>query len=391
MYRRLVLVIATAACGGGGSTPPKDAVDDGFDRNALLANLSRNVLMPMQTAFAEKAAALPGAITAYCNALDAGTPGTTLEAARAAFANAIDTWEVADAVLVGPAAMDGETLRGKIYGWPNVSPCEIDKDVASRWANPASYNIDNEFIASRSLAAIELLLYPPTDMHSCLGPPTGWDALGAALPRARCRLAEAIAIDVAAQGVALETAWRSDGGGYVDQLALAGTKDSKLPSAQGALNLVSDGMFYVESVVKDMKIAEAAGIALNSCDAVQMPCLREVELLYSDRSTFAIRANLAATRQAFTGDTETTTGPGFDDWLIAVGHADLAARMTANLDGAIVAATALPDSYLGALNTNYASVVAAHVAVKKFSDDLKSQFLTVLSLEIPDDVAGDND
>jgi predicted lipoprotein len=392
MSRCVSLVVALAACGGGGgSTPPKDAAEDGFDRSALLANLSRNVLMPMQTAFAQKAAALPAAITAYCNALDAGTPGTTLDAARAAFAQAIDTWQLAEAVLVGPAAMDGKTMRGWIYGWPNLSPCEVDKDVASRWANPSSYNIANEFVASRSLTAIEYLLYPTTDMHSCFNPPAGWDALGADLPRARCRLAEAIATDIAAQGVALETAWRADGGGYVDELANAGKSGSSLTSAHAALNEISDGLFYVEKMVKDMKIAEAAGIALNSCDAVQMPCEPEVELRLSDRATFAIRANLAATRQVFTGDTATTTGPGFDDFLIAVGHSDLAATMTADIDGAIAAATALPDSYLGALNTNYASVVTAHTAVKAFCDDLKSQFLTILSLEIPDDVAGDND
>lgn len=391
MPRRLLLVGALAACGGGGSSPPKDAVEDGFDRNAMLENLSRNVLLPMQSAFKEQASALPGAITTYCNALDAGTPGTTLDAARAAFGKAIDTWEIADALLVGPAAMDGQTLRGRIYGWPNTSPCEVDKDVAGRWANPSSYDVSTEFVSSRSLTAIEYLLYPATDMHNCLGPPNGWDALGADLPRARCRLAEAIAMDVAAQATALETAWRADGGGYVDQLANAGKAGSSLPSAHGAVNLVSDAMFYVDRMVKDMKIAEAAGIAINSCNAVQMPCLREVELAYSDRSTYAIRANLTALQQVFTGDTASSTGLGFDDFLIAVGHADLATNMTTDLDGAVAAAKALPDSYLGALDTSYASVAATHAAVKLFCDDLKSQFLTVLALEIPDDVAADND
>jgi hypothetical protein len=46
---------------------------------------------------------------------------------------------------------------------------------------------------------------------------------------------------------------------------------------------------------------------------------------------------------------------------------------------------------LEALANDYADVVAAHAAVKLFTDDLKSQFLTVLGLDIPDDVAADND
>jgi hypothetical protein len=93
----------------------------------------------------------------------------------------------------------------------------------------------------------------------------------------------------------------------------------------------------------------------------------------------------------FTGTTPAGDGPAFDDFLIAVGSSDVATRMTASLDNAIAKANALPDSFLGALSTNYQAIVATHAAVKLFTDDLKSQFLTVLALEIPDDVAADND
>jgi uncharacterized protein len=391
MSRRLFIgLLATAACGSPSSTP--DAfVDDGFDRSALLAHLSGDVLLPMQTAFAQQASKLPAAIAAHCDALDAGTPGTTLDAARSVFAQTVDTWELADAILVGPAAMNSAALRGFIYGWPNSSPCEVDKDVASRWANPSSYNVSTELVGSRSLTAIELLLYPVSDAHSCINPPPGWDGLGADLPRARCRLAQAIATDVAAQAATLETAWRADGGGYVDELANAGKSGSMFASAHAAVNAVTDAMFYVDQMVKDMKIAESAGIAVNSCDAVQAPCLREVELRYSDRSTFAIRANLSALRQVFTGDVAGTVGIGFDDFLITVGHPDLATRMVTNLDAAVAASAALPDSFVGALDTSYSSVAATHAAIKLFCDDLKSQFITVLALEIPNDVATDND
>jgi len=48
-------------------------------------------------------------------------------------------------------------------------------------------------------------------------------------------------------------------------------------------------------------------------------------------------------------------------------------------------------SFLAALANDYAAVVDMHAAVKLFTNDLKSQFLTVLALDIPDDVASDND
>lgn len=383
-------LLLVAACGNDPGKEP-DAPSDGFDRAGMLAHLAENVLLPIQATFATRAAALPAAISAHCDALDAGQPAATLDAARAATTDAIDAWERAEAVLVGPAAMNHAALRGEIYSWPTSSPCELDRDVASRWANPASYDVNVKLINARSLTAVEYLLYPTTASHSCVSAPTGWDALAADLPRARCRLALAIATDVAAKGDQLHAAWRADGGNYIGELANAGTSASSIASAQAALNLISDGMFYVDEMVKDMKLAESAGIAVNSCQTVQTPCVREVELRFSDRATFALRINLASLREVFTGKTASKDGPGFDDFMIALGQPEIANRMTASLDAAIASAAALPDSFLTALDTDYAKVVATHAAVRAFTDDMKSQFLTVLDLEIPDDVAADND
>lgn len=381
-----------AGCDGGGATK-SDAgePDDGFDRRAMLAHLGTDVLLPMQREVAAKVALVPPAIAAYCDALDAGDPGTTLDVARATFVDAIDAWEEAEAVLVGPAAMDNKTLRGLIYSWPLISPCELDKDTASRWTDPSGYDVDAELVNARSLSAVEFLLYPPSADHNCSQPPPGWTALGADLPKARCRLAVALATDAAARAHELEMAWAPDGGNYVGELAMAGTSGSMFPTAHAAVNVVSDGLFYVDAMVKQMKLAEAAGIAVNACQTVQEPCVREVELRFADRATFAIRHNLAAFRAVFTGQTATADGPGFDDFLIALGHQDVADRMTASIDAAVAKADALSDSFLGALANNYADVSATHAALKAVTDDLKSQFLTLLALEIPDDVATDND
>lgn len=384
-------LVTFVACGGGSTARPDAPPPDGFDRNQLLAHLANEVLLPLQTGFATAAAAVPPAIEAYCAALDQGTPGTTLETARAAWAAAVDAWEAADAVLVGPATNDSRALRDWIYGWPLLSSCSLDRDTASSFADPSSYAVATRLINARSLAAVEYLLYTPDTAHTCATTPSGWDALGANLPRARCRLAVAIATDVSASASALATAWRSDGGNYVAQLALAGQAGSSIATAHEAVNRVSDALFYVDSMVKDMKIAEAAGIAVNACGTVDAPCEREVELRYADRATAAIRINLATLRQAFTGTAAAGDGPGFDDFLIAVGHADVADRMRGKLDGAVAAANALPESFLTALASNYDQVLATHRAVTMFTDDLKSQFLTLLSLEIPDDVATDND
>jgi predicted lipoprotein len=406
------LVLVTAACGSSGSAAKPDAGPpaDGFDRNAMLDHLASQVLLPVQTRFATVAAALPLAITAYCDALDRGPPEDMLvqpappfggaavrgqapavDAARAAWGATVDAWEAADAILVGPAAMDQKTLRDRIYGWPLLSPCGVDRDTVTSFADPASYNAATKLVNVRSLTAVEYLLFTTQTKDSCVTTPAGWDALGANLPRARCRLALAIASDVSTNAAQLATAWRTDGGNYVAQLAQAGRSGSSITSAQAAINQVSDAMFYVDNMVKDMKIAEAAGIQVNACGSVDTPCNLEVELRYADRATQAIRINLVSLRQVFTGTSPAKDGPGFDDFLTALGHGDVATRMVGKLDAAIAAANALPDSFLTALTANHDQVVAAYHTVDMFTDDLKSQFLTLLALEIPDDVATDND
>ncbi len=385
----LCALVSTAACGGSPATP--DGTPDGFDRSMLLEHLANQVLLPLQTRFTTVAALLPPAIAAHCDALDRGQPDATLESARTAWSDAIDAWEAADAMLVGPAAMDSRAIRDRIYSWPLVSSCGLDRDTASSFADPASYDVATRLVNVLSLAAVEYLLYSAKTAHNCGTTPTGWDALGVNLPRARCRLALAIANDVATNASALAVAWGASGGNYVAQLTLAGKPGSSIASAQEGVNRVSDAMFYVDRMVKDMKLAEAAGIAVNACGTVDTPCEGEVELRYADRATVAIRINLGALRDLFTGTAQGANGAGFDDFLSAVGHPEVADRMIGKLDDAIAAARALPDSFLTALASDYDKVVATHRAVNLFTDDLKSQFLTLLALEIPDDVATDND
>jgi uncharacterized protein len=382
-FAAMVVAGSTSLVGCSSPASNIDAPSDGFDRTAMLTHLATNVLLPMQADVDAKTAGLPAAIDAYCTALD--TP--THDAAVAAWAQAVDAWERADAVLIGPAAMNQKDLRYKIYSWPLLAPCGLDRDTVTYWTAPASYDIALQPPNERSLLAIEYLLFTTNTAHTCPTEPVGWTGLGPDLPKARCKLAHAIATDVAAQTAAVHTAWRTDGGNYVGVLSTAGQSGSSISSAHEGVNRLSDGLFYVDRILKDMKIAEPAGIAANVCATVEMPCLAEVELSLSNRSSFAIRANLDALERVFTG----VDGPSFDDFLRAVGQDELAQRMTTNLDAAIAKANALPDDFVTTLQTNRPLVVDTHAAITLFTTDLKTQFLTVLALDIPDDVAADND
>jgi predicted lipoprotein len=395
MKRCAVAVIGLAAALGGCGEPgagAADAGDGGFARRAMLRALAERFFVPTYERFAQETSALVAALDAHCAALDAGSGATaTVDGAQTAWRTAIDTWEHADAVLLGPAAMDERSARDRVYAWPLASTCGVDQDVAARWANPDAYDPGVRFNNVRSLAAIEYLLFVADAAHTCPTAVAGWDAMGADLPRARCGLAAEIAADVNAQAESLWAAWDPSDGDYGSELTEAGTSASSIGSEREAINRLSDALFYVDQMVKDMKLAEAAGIADNACGAVQTPCELEIEHRHADHATAAIRINLAAAREVFTGTVGDLDGLGFEDYLRSVGASDLADRMIAELDAAIAAGDALPESFLEALSQHRDQVVDLHAALKLFTDDLKTQFLTVLGLDIPDAAAGDND
>ncbi len=393
-------VLAAIGCsgddgGGGDGTPQADArPPDTFDRQAMVAHLAEQVLLPTYEAFAGRAAELGPAVDAYCAALGGKQEAAARTAAQAAWRAAMLEWQAAELMLVGPAAMDDRALRDVIYSWPVTSTCAIDREVMERHLDPA-HDLSAELSNRRGLPALEYVLFAASLEHTCpvASPPEGWDALEDAMrAQARCGFAQAAAADLAAQADAVATGWRPDGGNYVGQLAGAGESSSDIGTPQEAANLISDAMFYIDTETKDMKLGEPAGIADNSCGAVEEPCADEIESRTSGHSKENVVRNLEAFRMLYTGDRPPAGGgPGFDDFLVGLGASDVAEQMAADIDAAIAAAGGIPGTLEEALAADRESVVATYGAVKTVTDTLKSQFLTVLGLDIPDGAAGDND
>ena len=350
--------------------------------------------MPVYTAFSTESAELTTAIGAYCEALGNEGEAEARQAARAAWNEAMAQWQLAEAMLLGPAAMDSATLRDRIYSWPITSTCSVDRNVVDWLAAPAAYDIRLELVVTRGLDAIEYLLFSESLATTCppQSAPAGWQALTTSEQlAARCGFAEVAAVDVSAQAQVIVDAWLGDDG-FLADLRAAGTDDSSFDSVQKAVNVVSHALFYLDGDVKDMKLAQPAGIADNVCNAVEEPCPEELELRLSGYSKEAVIANLTGFAMLFRGQTPAgDDGLGFDDYLRAVGAGEVADTMLSDVAAAIAAAETVPGDLETALASDYAAVVAAHAATRRVTDTLKSQFLTVLGLDIPDAAAGDND
>jgi predicted lipoprotein len=318
------------------------------------------------------------------------------EAARAAWLKAIGIWEQAEIVRVGPAGPvslpGGQGLRDSVYSWPLVSRCLVEQTIVAKTYESPTFP-KTALINVRGLAAVEYLLFYEGTDNACSASASinamgTWAAIDAGeLAARKAAYAEVVAADVAEKALALEAAWDPASGNFAAALAGAGGEGSPFESVSLALNAVSDGLFYIEKEVKDLKLGRPLGLV----DCAAASCPEAVESLYAKRSRDHLRNNIEGFRRVFEGCDEASKG-GFDDLLTSVGAGDLASRMKSDIASALAAADAVgnPD-IAAALSSDRKSVEALHGAAKAITDALKTEFVTVLDLEIPKVVEGDND
>ena len=396
--------IALASCRKTGGLPgrPDEPSPEGPTSSAptpAAGSLSREALL---TAFADctvselgqfvqRARALEEAAQSYSSA---PTDESRIQA-RVAWEAAIDQWQHLEMFQFGPAAMSGQPggqdLRTQVYAWPQVNRCYIEQILVTR-----TYESDlaAQFANARGMGALDYLLFYEGTANAC---PTGnsinasgsWAALVAdGIDGARAGYGFAAASDVRARAEALHSAWDKASGNFWSELARAGKGSTVYASAQAGLNAVSDALFYLDSETKDMKLAAPLGME-GTCLAGTCPEL--VESPFSGHSKVNIENNLLGFRKLFSG-CDDPSALGFDDLLADIGQGALANDMAARLEAALSATRAIEEPTIAeALEADVESVRVLHAAVKAVTDLLKTDFVTVLDLELPVGAEGDND
>jgi predicted lipoprotein len=384
---------ASAVAGDAGVAGAADEPDGGspvFSREALLASVA-DCAVARAREFEERALALVEATATY----DAEPSDEHLGDVHAAWALAMERWQELEVWQFGPLAqmpaLGAESLRLQVYAWPAFNRCAIDQQIVSRRYLESDF--DRALTNTRGLGAIEYLSFYPGGDNGCL--PTQainaggtWSALGdAEIGLRKAGYAHAVAADVAARAATLVERWAPELGNFHRVFAGAGRGSAVYPSMQSALNALSDAMFYVDTQLKDMKLAWVMGIA--ECGG---PCPVPAESPFAGFSKRNVRGNLLGFRALFQGCGPSGSGLGFDDLLIDLGQVELAERMKAELAAAIAALDALEQpSIEAAMAVDPGSVFALYDAVKRLTDSLKSDFITVLDLEPPPGAGDDTD
>ncbi len=379
---------STSASTGGSSGNPTGGMP-GVARATLLDAIATCNLELLES-FQSAAVALDAA------AAEAKTDPTGQTKAKEAWTKAIDIWQKAELFQFGPAGPTtmpgGQGLRDSLYSWPLVSRCLVDQNIVSKAYEAPNFGT-TALINMRGLAAAEYLLFYTGTDNAC-SPASGINASGSwaalspvELAARKAHYASFVSAGIAATAQKLASAWRAGEGDFGAQLRSAGETGSAYTSEQMALNAVSDAMFYVETHVKDLKIARPLGVL----DCASATCPEAVESRFAHHSRTHVRNNLIGFRMLMSGCKD-GEGVGFDDVLTAIGAATLAGKMTGDVNAAIAAADAIEtDDLAEAIQNDPKSVELLHAAVKTITDSLKTEFVSVLDLELPQLVEGDND
>jgi predicted lipoprotein len=395
---RLIIKIALALTTAGAlaACPPATKVEaDAEAKRVLLGNVVDRVVLPTTREFVTEAEGLQAALEAWLAARRTGPATEERDAAKGAFRAAFLRWQRVEMMAFGPAGKSpgfalGLGLRDAIYAWPAVNPCRVDTTLVDRtYADPAFF--DTALVTSTGLAVVERLLFVDAPANECpstsaLNTNGTWAALGAEeLAVRRAEYASLAAAAVVKQARALRDAWVDDA---AKRFSTAGLPGSGFTSAAAAVDQVFAGMFMADLTLKDDRIGVPAGLLPAQCASV--PCPERAEARPSRLSRDAIVSNLDALRALLHGDLE-AQGLGFDALLEARGAGALTADLEAALADARAKALALQGPVDEAVVGQLADVQALHGAVRSYTTLLKSQLVTVLSLQVPAEGAGDAD
>lgn len=388
----LAALLCLCACKEGGSGPGDDPKPGTEPARKEVLSAAGACVQTTAKAFQAVAVELESATAALAASPEAGKR----ETARAAFHRAMDAWQVLEAMQIGPALPrsqpGGAELRDNIYSWPLVNRCAVEEQIVARGYESPGF--PTTLVTRRGLYALEyLLFYEGGDTACSSSSPIvsggTWAALSADELQARKRAYSAAAAKaVRERADQLVDAWEAGKGDFVKTLETAGPGNTVFPSVQMALNSLSDALFYVDREMKDMKLARPLG--LRECAAESCPEL--LESSFAGRSKANLRFNLMGIRRMAEGCGEGFSGKAFDDLLEGVGSGPLAETLRGRLAAAETALGAVDEPDLTqALAQDKASVRAVYDALKGVTDLLKTDFVTVLDLELPQAVEGDND
>lgn len=375
-----------------------------FDRTALMTNLTDNIFIPnykAAAALADSFSSDSGSLAAYCDSVGGVDESTSLAKAQGDWLALMDSVQKTEMHILGPAAENDEALHNRVHSYSSatLATCALDQAVVE--SDSSGFQITNRAFNQRGMGAIEYLLFNSNLNHSCssqIASTASWNDLTEASRKIkRCGLAHKLAVDVAVASNLIHDKWTEAAAPFRAEFL---DKESQGENFQ----LITDGMFYLETFTKSRKLTIPLGID-DKCSSVTCDSL--IESPYSLTSLRNIRTNVGEFVRIFNGG----EGLGFDDLIDEADFKEITLRFQDQLSavdskllemsGSLTDQLALVEAAGNdpvcvnsfANPDGESSIDACSLAglLKRVTDDLKIDFVAVVGVAIPGRVQSDND
>lgn len=393
-------------CAGESENPEANqSVEDNFNFTAMMANYADNIIIPSYQRFNDEltsATAENNLLQNYCTAIGTVDEPSAKINAQAQWRELMGIWQKAELFILGPAAENSNAKRNAIFSYASNFPpssCAVDQSVVL--AQDATFDITSRAFNSRGLDALEYLLFNTNLDHTCpvqITQTQNWnERTDTDRKQARCAFAQDVLADIRIQSASLLDSWLITDGDFRTQFV-------NPTNVNDSLKALSDALFYIELETKDDKLGLPTGIH-NDCPDVACPA--GIESPFSENSFENIRNNLLGFQTMLNGG----DGLGFDDIIIDQGFSQVANQFNADIDTAIAFIDTIDTSLLQQSQAQLASASDAacansaanpdsiqtvpmcslHGLLKRISDALRVDFVTIVNLDLPDRGQSDSD
>jgi predicted lipoprotein len=317
-----------------------DGINSGvFSIDKVLLNFGLNVMSPKVESLENQFNNLSSSIDTYCDAItdidESIYKTSTLKSLREKIKNqwkeTIDVYQNLQAFKVGLIASDAEELGLSLYAWPLQNQCRIDLEIA-RHTGKLDYAL-NSNVNLRGLGALESLLFTTEGQHNCQSAPDFLQSWINSPIKTRhldqCTYMKKVNGLIKEDIKKLANEWSIKGNNASLKLVIGKSKAEKLHY----LTELSQSLFYVEKIVKDLKLGPISGIL----NCKKESCPENTENILSKHSLESLIQNLEGFKMAFNGINQKNNlnGMGIDDYLKSEGHESVALSMNEKVENAL--------------------------------------------------------
>ncbi len=375
-----------------------------FDYFDMFVNLSDEVIIPGYVDLSTQAgrvAAEDGSLNNWCSTIGSSEESAARVEAQSDWQNLMTALQRTEVHLLGPVVADENALHNRLLTPADTtfSTCGVDQSVLL--SREAGFDLDSRLPNQKGLGALEYLLFNSDLEHTCpvqIPETRDWNQRPEEeRKRMRCEHALVLAADVASAADELVNAWQVGGSNFRAEFAHPDNHERFLEE-------LSDALFYVEKDSKDRKLGRPLGLNV-SCS--QVACPDTVEFPWSETSLESVRANLLGFIAIFGGN----GGLSFDDIIASEGLPEIAEEILLEAEAAVVQIDSMGGSLLSEANAILASgsdeacvnsaanpdgiqsveSCSLYGLVKRLTDSLRTDFITIVNLDLPDRAQSDND